>query len=125
VLCAAGAIVVDSDDACAVGKFGVRESSSTAAQTGCRESLRDKPDFTALNFAQRFTGTFADDGTTIAATWETSPERAHWSTDFELTYTRIAHAGVSDNGACNPRTSETVCTPPLSEQRRMLHLDGR
>jgi hypothetical protein len=86
---------------------------------------RVRADFTALNFAQRFTGTFADDGTTIAATWETSPERAHWSTDFELTYTRIAHAGVSDNGACNPRTSETVCTPPLSEQRRMLHLDGR
>jgi hypothetical protein len=86
---------------------------------------RVRADFTALNFAQRFTGTFADDGTAIAATWETSPERAHWSTDFELTYTRIAHAGISDNGACNPRTSETVCTPPLSEQRRMLHLDGR
>jgi hypothetical protein len=55
--------------------------------------LRDKPDITALNFAQRFTGTFADDGATIAATWETSHNAMHWSIDFELTCTRTADAG--------------------------------
>jgi hypothetical protein len=51
--------------------------------------LRDRPDFTPLNFAQRFTGTFSDDGETITAVWERSDDSQHWRTDFTLTYTRI------------------------------------
>jgi hypothetical protein len=50
--------------------------------------LRDRPDFTPLHFAQRFTGTFATDGNTISAAWETS-DGDHWHKDFDLTYTRI------------------------------------
>src|SRR6266496_4647303 len=34
--------------------------------------LRDQPDFTPLDFAQRFTGTFAADGNTIVGSWQSS-----------------------------------------------------
>ncbi len=51
--------------------------------------LRDRPDFTPLHFAQRFTGTFATGGNTIIAAWETSDDGEHWHKDFDLTYTRI------------------------------------
>lgn len=47
--------------------------------------LRDAPDFTPLAFAQRFTGRFADGGTTIDGTWETSDDGVHWEHDFILT----------------------------------------
>jgi hypothetical protein len=50
--------------------------------------LRDRPDFTPLHFAQRFTATFAG-GDTIVAAWETSDDGEHWRKDFDLTYTRI------------------------------------
>src|SRR6266566_6549454 len=50
--------------------------------------LRDQPDFTPLNFSQRFTGTFDANGTSITATWETSDDGEHWRKDFGLTYTR-------------------------------------
>jgi hypothetical protein len=61
--------------------------------------IRDKPDFTPLDFAQRFTGTFTDAGTAIAAIWETSEDGKHWHTDFELTYTRIPDAQTPDDDA--------------------------
>jgi len=50
--------------------------------------LRDQPDFTPLNFSQRFTGTFDAHGTSITATWESSDDGEHWRKDFDLTYTR-------------------------------------
>lgn len=34
--------------------------------------VRDAPDFTPLNFSQRFMGKFAPDGDTITAAWETA-----------------------------------------------------
>jgi len=40
-------------------------------------------------FAQRFTGTFSDDGLTISGQWERAPDGEEWTTDFEVTYTRI------------------------------------
>jgi hypothetical protein len=39
-------------------------------------------------FSQRFTGTFSDDGRTIAGLWETETD-GRWTTDFELTYTKV------------------------------------
>jgi hypothetical protein len=39
-------------------------------------------------FSQRFTGTFSEDGTTIAGRWEIE-EDGKWRTDFELTYTKL------------------------------------
>jgi hypothetical protein len=40
-------------------------------------------------FSQRFTGTFFEDGNTIAGRWEISEDGKTWKTDFDLTYTRV------------------------------------
>jgi len=40
-------------------------------------------------FAQRFTGTFSEDGRTITGRWEIAEDRTTWRTDFELTYTKV------------------------------------
>jgi hypothetical protein len=42
----------------------------------------------ALEFAQRFTGAFDADGTTITGRWEISRDGSHWEHDFDLVYTR-------------------------------------
>lgn len=39
-------------------------------------------------FAQRFTGTFSEDGKTIAGRWEIE-EDDKWRTDFDLTYAKV------------------------------------
>jgi hypothetical protein len=58
---------------------------------GVWKRWRETPDFSPLNFWQRFEGTFSDDGNVIAARWETSTdEGAGWELDFELTYTRVS-----------------------------------
>jgi hypothetical protein len=41
------------------------------------------------DFSQRFTGTFNDQGHTIAGTWEISTDGSSWRNDFDLTYTRV------------------------------------
>jgi hypothetical protein len=46
---------------------------------------RDAPD----PFPQRFTGTFSEDGKTIAGRWE-KQESGGWETDFDLTYRKAA-----------------------------------
>ena len=48
---------------------------------------RESPDFTPLDFRQRFTGTFSADGTTISGAWEKRLDR-DWRHDFALTYRR-------------------------------------
>jgi hypothetical protein len=49
---------------------------------------RDEADFSPLDFSQRFTGTFGDDGKTIAGAWEISHDGQTWEHDFDLTYTK-------------------------------------
>jgi hypothetical protein len=39
-------------------------------------------------FSQRFTGTFSEDGRTIAGRWETAEDGQGWKTDFDLIYTK-------------------------------------
>jgi hypothetical protein len=52
---------------------------------------RDSPDFSELNFFQRYTGTFSVDGETIDGRWEIShDEGATWEHDFDLVYRRVA-----------------------------------
>ncbi len=52
--------------------------------------LRDEPDFTSLEFAQRFAGTFSADGKTIKGKWETSHDGgATWELDVNLVYNRL------------------------------------
>jgi hypothetical protein len=43
----------------------------------------------APSFSQRFTGTFSDDGRTIAGPWERSSDGSTWEHDFDLTYTKV------------------------------------
>jgi hypothetical protein len=50
---------------------------------------RESPDFTPLNFRQRFTGTFSADGNTIDGAWESGHDGGGWEHDFALTYRRV------------------------------------
>jgi hypothetical protein len=50
---------------------------------------RRTPDFTPLHLAQRYTGTFSQDGDSITGCWETSPDGSDWQPDFGLTYRRV------------------------------------
>jgi hypothetical protein len=49
---------------------------------------RESPDFTPLDFRQRFTGTFGADGNTISGAWESGRDGGGWEHDFALTYRR-------------------------------------
>jgi hypothetical protein len=40
-------------------------------------------------FSQRFTGSFSEDGKTIAGRWEIAEDGKTWKTDFDLTYTKV------------------------------------
>lgn len=51
---------------------------------------RTTPDFSPLDFSQRFVGTLSDDGTTIDGEWRASNDGQQWQRDFGLTYTREA-----------------------------------
>jgi hypothetical protein len=50
--------------------------------------LRDSADFTPLDFAQRYTGTFAADGRRIEGRWESAQDGTTWELDFHLNYTK-------------------------------------
>ncbi|MBX9244411.1 hypothetical protein ICW40_06270 [Actinotalea ferrariae] len=41
------------------------------------------------DFHQRFAGQVSDDGSTIDARWEASPDGETWDTDFDVTYRRL------------------------------------
>ena len=51
---------------------------------------RTEPDFTSLEFAQRYVGTLSDDGRTIDGQWEMGDKQGeNWRLDFKLRYTRL------------------------------------
>jgi hypothetical protein len=64
---------------------GVRRTYEIALTDGVLTIERSDPD---QDFAQRFTGRFSDDGTTITGAWEIDEDGTGWSHDFELTYRR-------------------------------------
>jgi hypothetical protein len=49
---------------------------------------RESADFSPLDFRQRFTGTFSQDGNIISGAWEKCLNGAGWEHDFDLTYRR-------------------------------------
>ena len=51
---------------------------------------RDEPDFSPLNFRQRWTAELSDDGRTIKGAWEKTGEDGGWEHDFVLTYSKAA-----------------------------------
>lgn len=67
---------------------GVARIYAMGFEDGVWTLLREAPDFTPLDFAQRFTGTLGGDGRLIAGRWETA-EGDGWRLDFDLAYTRV------------------------------------
>jgi len=51
---------------------------------------REKPDFSPLDFHQRYEGRFSHDGSTVDGEWQISHDAgATWERDFGLTYRRL------------------------------------
>jgi hypothetical protein len=67
---------------------GVARVYKMSVQDGVWKLWRDEPDFSPLDFAQRFTGSFSADGTTIDGRWEICHDGKTWEHDFDLTYRR-------------------------------------
>ena len=67
---------------------GVARVYKMSFENGVWTLWRDEADFSPLDFSQRYTGTFSDDGQTIAGAWEISHDGKTWEHDFDLTYTR-------------------------------------
>jgi hypothetical protein len=68
---------------------GVARVYEMSFSDGVWKLRRESADFSPLDFSQRFTGTFSDDGRTIAGRWELSNDGASWEHDFNLTYTKV------------------------------------
>jgi hypothetical protein len=68
----------------------VRVYAMAFGEDGVWELLRTTPDFTPLNFSQRYRGSFEDGGETIRGAWEKSDDGGStWELDFELIYRRV------------------------------------
>ncbi len=67
---------------------GVARVYKMSFENGIWKLWRDEADFSPLDFAQRYTGTFSDDGKTIAGAWEICHDGTTWEHDFDLSYTR-------------------------------------
>jgi hypothetical protein len=50
---------------------------------------RAKPDFSPLDFHQRFVATISADGEAVDGEWQSSDDGQQWRRDFGLTYSRI------------------------------------
>jgi hypothetical protein len=57
-------------------------------EDGVWKLWRDEPDLSPIDFSQRFTGTFSDDGKSIAGRWEINHDGKTWEHDFDLTYVK-------------------------------------
>ncbi len=68
---------------------GVARVYEMSFSDGVWKLWRESPDFSPLDFRQRFDGTFSEDGRTIAGRWEISPDGSSWEHDFDLTYTKV------------------------------------
>jgi hypothetical protein len=68
---------------------GIARVYEMSLEDGVWKLWRDSPDFSPLDFAQRYTGTFSDDGKSIVGRWEIAHDGSTWEHDFDLTYIRI------------------------------------
>lgn len=67
---------------------GVVRTYSMTFSGGVWILLRESEDFSPLDFRQRFTGRFTEDGRSIRGTWEAN-HGERWEKDFDLTYVRL------------------------------------
>ncbi len=63
---------------------------------GVWKLLRDSPDFSPLDFSQRFIGEFSADSGAINGRWETSRNGSSWERDFDLTYRKMQSPAPHD-----------------------------
>ena len=68
---------------------GVARVYRMALEDGVWRLWREEADFSPLDFSQRFTGTFEDDGATIRGRWEICHDGTTWEHDFDLTYSKL------------------------------------
>ena len=68
---------------------GVARVYKMTLQEGVWKLWRDEPDFSPLDFEQRYTGGFSEDGRTIDGAWEICHDGTTWEHDFGLTYTKV------------------------------------
>jgi hypothetical protein len=67
---------------------GVARVYKMSIQDGVWKLWRDEPDFSPLDFSQRYTGTFSEDGRAIVGAWEICHDGRTWEKDFDLVYRR-------------------------------------
>jgi hypothetical protein len=65
---------------------GVARVYEMSVEDGIWKLIRTEPDFSPLDFSQRYTGKFRADGKTIVGTWEIKHPGKDWELDFHLTY---------------------------------------
>jgi hypothetical protein len=68
---------------------GVARLYAMTFKDGVWELRRDSPDFSPLDFKQRFVGTFSDDRQMIRGVWEKCTDGTTWQLDVHLTYRRV------------------------------------
>jgi hypothetical protein len=68
---------------------GVARVYAMSFDDGVWKLSRTTADFSPLDFSQRFTGTFGDNGRTIRGRWELCHDGSIWEHDFDLVYTRV------------------------------------
>ena len=51
--------------------------------------VRKSPDFSPLDFLQRYRGVFRDNDPVIRGAWERSTDGSTWEKDFDLSYVRV------------------------------------
>lgn len=68
---------------------GVARVYRMRVRDGVWSLVRDTPDFSPLDFSQRYTGTFSDDGRSITGAWEIAHDGTTWEHDFDLAYTKL------------------------------------
>ena len=69
---------------------GVARVYGMSLEGGVWKLWRDQPDFSPLDFEQRYEGTFSADGTRIDGAWEICHDGETWEKDFDLAYERVA-----------------------------------
>jgi hypothetical protein len=69
---------------------GVARVYEMSLEGGVWKLWREQPDFSPLDFAQRFEGTFSDDGDTINGRWDIRHGGGDWEKDFDLDYRRLS-----------------------------------
>jgi hypothetical protein len=76
---------------------GVARVYRMSLDDGVWKLWRDRPDFSPLDFSQRYTGTFSADGTAIEGRWEICHDGETWEHDFDISYFKPKEEGdVSD-----------------------------